>query len=173
MSKYLTTFDSCFCLLNKRLCAVAILVPHNCEAHTRSVVGLLRRRRLVPSPTNQRTASGWRRAMMAETMKRDVSRAPANEFRKMSSYRECVCAMLKLFADFGKEVGWTTVPQSPVLLAGSGPLAHANVFSIPALAAAELPPTCSIECWFVLLFLNAILTSRCLAASSIYPAANS
>lgn len=41
---------------------------------------------------------------MAETMKRDVSRAPAKEFPKMSSYRECVCAMLKLLADFGKEL---------------------------------------------------------------------
>ncbi|XP_075879307.1 MAP3K12-binding inhibitory protein 1 [Nelusetta ayraudi] len=42
--------------------------------------------------------------MMAETMKQDGSRAPANEFNKMSSYRECVCATLKLLADFGKEL---------------------------------------------------------------------
>lgn len=42
---------------------------------------------------------------MAETMKQDGSRAPANEFSKMSSYRECVCATLKLLAEFGKEVG--------------------------------------------------------------------
>lgn len=70
---------------------------------------------------------------MAETMEQDGSRAPANELSKMSSYQECVCATLKLLADFGKEVGWATWPECLVLLAGAGPLAHANVFSIPAL----------------------------------------
>lgn len=45
-------------------------------------------------------------------MKQYSSCAPANDFRKMSSYRECLCAILKLLADFGKEVGFTAVPKT-------------------------------------------------------------
>lgn len=120
-------------------CETSVL---NSDVQPRSTTEPLRRRKLVPSPTNQRTASQWRGATMAETMKQDGSRAPANEFSKMSSYRECVCATLKLLAEFGKEVGWATWPESPVgflfFFAGLGPLAHANVFSIPALRAAAV-----------------------------------
>ncbi|KAF7662919.1 hypothetical protein LDENG_00222900, partial [Lucifuga dentata] len=40
---------------------------------------------------------------MAETMKLSGEVAP-NEFSKMSNYRDCVCAILMLLADFGKEL---------------------------------------------------------------------
>nr|XP_033497804.1 MAP3K12-binding inhibitory protein 1 isoform X1 [Epinephelus lanceolatus] len=41
---------------------------------------------------------------MAETMKLSGNHAPPNEASKMSSYRDCVCALLKLLADFGTEL---------------------------------------------------------------------
>ncbi|XP_049918608.1 MAP3K12-binding inhibitory protein 1 isoform X3 [Epinephelus moara] len=41
---------------------------------------------------------------MAETMKLSGNHAPPNEASKMSSYRDCVCALLKLLADFGAEL---------------------------------------------------------------------
>ncbi|XP_032356769.1 MAP3K12-binding inhibitory protein 1 [Etheostoma spectabile] len=41
---------------------------------------------------------------MAETMKLSGNQAPPNEFSKMSSYRDCVCTILKHLSDFGKEL---------------------------------------------------------------------
>ncbi|XP_045919500.1 MAP3K12-binding inhibitory protein 1 isoform X3 [Micropterus dolomieu] len=41
---------------------------------------------------------------MAETMKLSGSHAPRNESREMSSYSDCMCVILKLLADFGKEL---------------------------------------------------------------------
>ncbi|XP_068436553.1 MAP3K12-binding inhibitory protein 1 isoform X2 [Clinocottus analis] len=41
---------------------------------------------------------------MAETMKLSGNHAPPNEASRLSSYRDCVCAVLKLLADFGKEL---------------------------------------------------------------------
>lgn len=51
---------------------------------------------------------------MAETIKQDGSRAPPDEASQMSSYSECVRAMLRLLADFAKEVGPTTWSESVV-----------------------------------------------------------
>ncbi|KAM7403438.1 hypothetical protein PAMA_004073 [Pampus argenteus] len=41
---------------------------------------------------------------MAETMKLSMNYAPPNQFGKMSSYTDCMCVILKLLADFGKEL---------------------------------------------------------------------
>ncbi|XP_078134101.1 MAP3K12-binding inhibitory protein 1 [Sander vitreus] len=41
---------------------------------------------------------------MAETMKLSGNQAPPNESSKMSSYRECMCAILKHLSDFGKKL---------------------------------------------------------------------
>uniref|UniRef100_A0A8P4KCZ3 MAP3K12 binding inhibitory protein 1 n=1 Tax=Dicentrarchus labrax TaxID=13489 RepID=A0A8P4KCZ3_DICLA len=41
---------------------------------------------------------------MAETMKLSGNHAPPNGSREMSSYRDCVCVILQLLADFGKEL---------------------------------------------------------------------
>ncbi|KAF1374604.1 hypothetical protein PFLUV_G00230830 [Perca fluviatilis] len=41
---------------------------------------------------------------MAETMKLSGNQAPPNESSKMSSYRDCMCALLKHLSDFGKEL---------------------------------------------------------------------
>ncbi|KAM6917150.1 MAP3K12-binding inhibitory protein 1 [Lycodopsis pacificus] len=41
---------------------------------------------------------------MAETMKLSRNHAPPNESRKLSSYRDCMCAILTLLSDFGKEL---------------------------------------------------------------------
>ncbi|KAM9341510.1 MAP3K12-binding inhibitory protein 1 [Symphorus nematophorus] len=41
---------------------------------------------------------------MAETKMLSGNPAPPNESSEMSSYRDCVCAILKLLADFGKEL---------------------------------------------------------------------
>ncbi|KAG8013186.1 MAP3K12-binding inhibitory protein 1 [Nibea albiflora] len=41
---------------------------------------------------------------MAETTKLSANRGPAHGTGDMSSYRDCVCAMLRLLADFGKEL---------------------------------------------------------------------
>lgn len=95
---------------------------------------------------------------MAETMKQYSSCAPANDFRKMSSYRECLCAILKLLADFGKEVGFYRGAENIcIFLADFSPSAHANVFSILAPVAAELPARCAVDvlnrglfCFFLL-----------------------
>lgn len=38
-------------------------------------------------------------------MKLSGNHAPPNESGEMSSYRDCMCVILKLLADFGKEVG--------------------------------------------------------------------
>ncbi|CAK6965987.1 MAP3K12-binding inhibitory protein 1 [Scomber scombrus] len=41
---------------------------------------------------------------MAETMKQTGNHAPPHESGKMSSYTDCMCVILKLLADFGKEL---------------------------------------------------------------------
>ncbi|KAM9842486.1 MAP3K12-binding inhibitory protein 1 [Aulostomus maculatus] len=41
---------------------------------------------------------------MAETMKLSGNYAPPNDSLKMSSYTDCMCVILKLLADFGKEL---------------------------------------------------------------------
>ncbi|XP_035530519.1 MAP3K12-binding inhibitory protein 1 [Morone saxatilis] len=41
---------------------------------------------------------------MAETMKLSGNHAPPNGSSELSSYRDCVCVILKLLADFGKEL---------------------------------------------------------------------
>ncbi|XP_029983216.1 MAP3K12-binding inhibitory protein 1 isoform X2 [Sphaeramia orbicularis] len=41
---------------------------------------------------------------MAETLKPSGSPAPSNELSKMSSYKDCMCVILKLLADFGEEL---------------------------------------------------------------------
>uniref|UniRef100_A0AAQ4P0E7 MAP3K12 binding inhibitory protein 1 n=1 Tax=Gasterosteus aculeatus aculeatus TaxID=481459 RepID=A0AAQ4P0E7_GASAC len=41
---------------------------------------------------------------MAETMKLSENHATPNESSKLSSYRDCVCVMLKLLSGFGKEL---------------------------------------------------------------------
>ncbi|KAM7376186.1 hypothetical protein PAMP_005930 [Pampus punctatissimus] len=41
---------------------------------------------------------------MAETMKLNVNYAPPNQSGKMSSYTDCMCVILKLLGDFGKEL---------------------------------------------------------------------
>nr|XP_046269762.1 MAP3K12-binding inhibitory protein 1 [Scatophagus argus] len=41
---------------------------------------------------------------MAETTKQSGNHAPPNEASKMSSYADCMCVILKLLADFGKEL---------------------------------------------------------------------
>lgn len=53
-------------------------------------------------------------------MKQEGNRAPPNEASQMSSYSECVCAMLRLLADFGKEVGPSTWSESVVFPVGAG-----------------------------------------------------
>lgn len=42
---------------------------------------------------------------MAETMKMSGNHVPATESGEMSSYRDCMRVILKLLADFGREVG--------------------------------------------------------------------
>lgn len=76
----------------------------------RASLGLLRIRELAPA--NQRAASPGRRATMAEGIKPDGRRAPPDEASRMSSYSECVCAMLGLLADFAREVRPTTCSES-------------------------------------------------------------
>uniref|UniRef100_A0A3Q3KLP7 MAP3K12 binding inhibitory protein 1 n=2 Tax=Monopterus albus TaxID=43700 RepID=A0A3Q3KLP7_MONAL len=66
---------------------------------------LLRRRTACCNiRTNQRPVFQERPTAMAETMKQSGKHAIPNESSKVSSYADCVCALLKLLADFGKEL---------------------------------------------------------------------
>lgn len=61
----------------------------------------------------------WRHvSIMAETMKQRENNGVLKDSGETSSYGDCVCAMLKLLAQFGEEVCWAPEPQaSPFLLA--------------------------------------------------------
>lgn len=61
----------------------------------------------------------WRHVLvMAETMKQRENNGVLKDSGEMSSYGDCVCATLKLLAQFGEEVCWAPEPRaSPFLLA--------------------------------------------------------
>lgn len=52
-------------------------------------------------------------------MKLSGNHAPSNESDTMSNYTECMCVILKLLADFGKEVSFGLF--KPVLLRAAVP----------------------------------------------------
>lgn len=63
----------------------------------------------------------WRHgSVMAETMKQGENNGVLKDSGEMSSYGDCVCAMLKLLAQFGEEVCWAPEPQTSRFLLAVG-----------------------------------------------------